>query len=92
MLFSRCEVRIDEHRVYGKAWGEQVDVARHQPAVEVKGASYTALNVSLDESGNRPSVLWMYRSACHALVRVRVMDTSLLNRKLDFEWQIPQAG
>ena len=52
MLFSRCEVRIDEHRLYGKAWGEKVDVARHQPAVEVKGATYTALDVSLDERGN----------------------------------------
>lgn len=52
MLFSRFEVRIDGQRLQGKAWGEKVDVARHQPAVEVKGATYTALNVSPDESGN----------------------------------------
>lgn len=42
VLFSRFEVRIHEHRLHGKAWGEKVDVVRHQPAVEVKGATYTA--------------------------------------------------
>lgn len=52
MLFSRFEVRIDGQRLHGKAWGEKVHVARHQPAVEVKGATYTALSVSPDESGN----------------------------------------
>jgi tRNA nucleotidyltransferase (CCA-adding enzyme) len=45
MLFSRFEVRVDGQRLCGKAWGEKVDVARHQPAVEVKGATYTALCV-----------------------------------------------
>ncbi len=52
MLFSHFEVRIDGQRLHGKAWGEKVDVARHEPAVEVKGATYTALSVSPDESGN----------------------------------------
>ena len=52
MLFVRFEVRIDGQRLHGKAWGEKVDVARHRPAVEVKGATYTALSVSRDESGN----------------------------------------
>jgi len=52
MLFSRFEVGIDEQRLHAKAWGEKVDVARHKPAVEVKGATYTALRVSQDESRN----------------------------------------
>jgi len=52
MLFSRFEVGIDGQRLNGKAWGERVDVERHQPAVEVKGATYTALRVSQDEAGN----------------------------------------
>lgn len=52
MLFSRFEVGIDGQRLHGKAWGEKVDVARHRPAVEVKGATYTALCVSQNESGN----------------------------------------
>ena len=51
MLFSRFEVHIDGHRLEGKAWGERVDVVRHQPAVEVKGATYTALRVGQGESG-----------------------------------------
>jgi SHS2 domain-containing protein len=51
MLFSRFEVHIDGQRLKGKAWGEKVDITRHQPAVEVKGATYTALRVRQGESG-----------------------------------------
>jgi len=54
MLFSRFEVKIDGQNLRGTAWGEYVDVARHQPAVEVKGATYTALNV-----GQRPDGAWV---------------------------------
>jgi tRNA nucleotidyltransferase (CCA-adding enzyme) len=46
MLFSRFEVHIDGPRLTARAWGEPVDRARHQPAVEVKGATYTALRVA----------------------------------------------
>ncbi len=46
LLFSRFEVRIDGQRLTGRAWGEPVVGAEHQPAVEVKGATYTALRVA----------------------------------------------
>jgi tRNA nucleotidyltransferase (CCA-adding enzyme) len=46
MVFSRFEVRIEGGRLEGSAWGEPVDVARHQPAVELKGATLTALSVA----------------------------------------------
>ena len=46
MLFARYEVRISGNRLHGRAWGERADVSRHQPAVEVKGATYTELSVS----------------------------------------------
>jgi len=46
LLFSRFEVRITDHRLEGRAWGEPVAAERHQPAVEVKGATYTALRVA----------------------------------------------
>jgi SHS2 domain-containing protein len=49
MLFSRFEVQIDDGKLDGKAWGEKVDVARHEPAVEVKGATYTALRVQKED-------------------------------------------
>jgi tRNA nucleotidyltransferase (CCA-adding enzyme) len=52
MLFSRFEIVICAQRLTGRAWGEKVDVARHHPAVEVKGATYTALRVSRDEGGD----------------------------------------
>ncbi len=51
MLFGRFEVRIEGTRLAGTAWGEAVDIARHEPAVEVKGATYTALRVAQSENG-----------------------------------------
>lgn len=50
-LFSRFEVTTDGTRLSATAWGEPVERDRHQPAVEVKGATYTALRVSEDRSG-----------------------------------------
>ena len=52
MLFARYEVRIDGHRLHGFARGERVDVGRHQPAVEIKGASMTELRVAEREDGS----------------------------------------
>jgi SHS2 domain-containing protein len=46
MLFSRFSVRFEGPRLYGAAWGEPVSRERHQPAVEVKGATYTTLRVA----------------------------------------------
>lgn len=46
MLFSRFEVGIDGDELNATAWGEPADVTRHQPAVEPKGATYTALEVT----------------------------------------------
>ena len=46
MLFSRFEVHLGEGHLEGRAWGERVDVARHEPAVEVKAATLTGLEVS----------------------------------------------
>ena len=45
MLFSRFEVHLQGNRLTAKVWGEALDVARHHPAAEVKGATYTALKV-----------------------------------------------
>ena len=51
MLFSRFAVQIDGTRLTAHAWGEPVDSARHHPAVEIKGATYTELRVVHDEGG-----------------------------------------
>ena len=51
MLFSRFEVLMTDHHLSGKMWGEKVDVARHEPAVEIKGATYTELNVRRENDG-----------------------------------------
>lgn len=50
MLFSKFVVTIDGLRLRAEAWGERVDAHRHQPAVEVKGATYTALRVANEGS------------------------------------------
>ena len=51
MLFSRFAVRLNNHSLQATVWGEPIEVVRHQPAVEVKGATYTALSVKQDEQG-----------------------------------------
>ncbi len=51
LLFSRFEVHLGNHHLQAKAWGEVVDPAKHQPAVEIKGATYTALQVRQTEDG-----------------------------------------
>ena len=51
MLFSRFAVRIDGTHLKGTLWGEPVDVARHAPACEPKGATYTALKVAAGNDG-----------------------------------------
>jgi tRNA nucleotidyltransferase (CCA-adding enzyme) len=51
MLFARFEVWFDDSRLGARAWGEPVDIGRHKPAVEVKGATYTQLKVARDEAG-----------------------------------------
>ena len=45
-LFCRFEVRIEGSQLTARAWGEPIDMARHQPAVEVKGATFTELAVN----------------------------------------------
>lgn len=45
MLFGAFVVNMRDLHLHATAWGEAIDRARHQPAVEVKGATYTALRV-----------------------------------------------
>lgn len=51
MLFSRFQVRLQGARLSAEAWGEAIDAARHRPAVEVKGATYTTLRVARQGDG-----------------------------------------
>ena len=45
-LFARYEVEVKGALLRARAFGEPVDVGRHQPAVEVKGATWTGLRVA----------------------------------------------
>jgi SHS2 domain-containing protein len=56
MLFARFDVAILDVAATGRrldatAQGEPVSVSRHRPAVEVKGATFTALRVGRNEDG-----------------------------------------
>jgi SHS2 domain-containing protein len=51
MLFSRFKIQINAHHLQATAWGEAIDIRRHQPAVEVKGATYTDLHVQQTMDG-----------------------------------------
>jgi tRNA nucleotidyltransferase (CCA-adding enzyme) len=54
MLFGRFRVDIAHRRLTGTVWGEPLDWSRHRPAVEIKGATLTALKVRQREDG-----LWL---------------------------------
>lgn len=45
-LFGRFELRISGQELEAEVWGEALERARHRPAVEVKGATFTELRVS----------------------------------------------
>lgn len=51
MLFGRFDVTLDGNSLRATVWGEPLDRMRHQPAVEVKGATYTALAVRRSDDG-----------------------------------------
>lgn len=51
MLFSRFRVGIDDGALRAEAWGEPIDLARHEIAVEAKGATFTALKVAQGPDG-----------------------------------------
>jgi tRNA nucleotidyltransferase (CCA-adding enzyme) len=51
MLFGDWRVTLHDRVLEAVVRGERVDRARHEPVVEVKGATYTALSVSRDSTG-----------------------------------------
>jgi SHS2 domain-containing protein len=57
MLFGRFVAQIEGTRLEGTLWGEPVDIERHAPACEPKGATYTALKVAKGRDG-------MWSGAC----------------------------
>jgi tRNA nucleotidyltransferase (CCA-adding enzyme) len=51
MLFSRFRVVIHGRHLHATVSGESISMDRHRPAVEVKGATFTALRVAQVENG-----------------------------------------
>ena len=49
-MFGSFDVRIDGNRLDARALGEAVDRTVHEPAIEVKGPTYTELRV-VEEGG-----------------------------------------
>ena len=46
MVFRKFEVKMNGVELSGTAWGEKLDQDRHEPKVEVKGATYHMLSVT----------------------------------------------
>ena len=54
MLFSRFKVTIRNEQLRAIPSGETINILKHQPAVEIKGATYTELKVIQQANG-----LWL---------------------------------
>lgn len=52
IVFSKFFLTLGAGKLQAEAWGEPVHVSRHQPAVEIKGATFTELRVEQDADGN----------------------------------------
>jgi len=44
-------VEIQDHRLRARLFGEATDPGKHQPAVEIKGATFTELRVHQVDNG-----------------------------------------
>lgn len=53
ILFGDFSVAIEDGELHATARGEPVDLERHEPAVEIKGATMTALHVTSVAGGWR---------------------------------------
>ena len=51
MLFSAFDLSIEDEELRGTLRGEAVDVGRHAPSVEPKGATFTGLSVKREADG-----------------------------------------
>ena len=51
MIFGQFKVTLSNTRLQGSMWGETIDQAKHLPACEPKGATYTALRVAQEPDG-----------------------------------------
>lgn len=51
MLFGSFSVVIDRNSLVGKIGGESVDIERHEPATEIKGATLSELEVVREGDG-----------------------------------------
>jgi SHS2 domain-containing protein len=54
MVFARFEIQAFPGGLKATAWGEPIDAEKHQPAVEVKAATFADLKVARDGAG-----MWM---------------------------------
>lgn len=46
MVFSKFDVTMEGASLTGTAWGERLDQERHEPTIEIKGATYHMLKVT----------------------------------------------
>lgn len=52
ILFSQFDVTINQSKLDAKIRGEKINIKRHQPSVEIKGATFTELKVAKENNGS----------------------------------------
>lgn len=52
MLFSKFAIEIKGNKLTAKILGEQMDLKKHSPALEVKAATYAEVKVTQEKQGN----------------------------------------
>jgi len=52
MLFNKFKIQIHDNCLTAKVCGERINNEKHQPAVEIKGATLTELKVNKDKEGS----------------------------------------
>jgi len=52
LFLTKFEIKINEHSLAGKAWGEKIDQKKHGVKIEVKAATYSGLK-AWEENGEK---------------------------------------
>jgi len=58
LLFARFEIKIDENRLSGVAYGEKFSPERHKMQIEIKAVTYHNLEIKRTEKGWEAQIIF----------------------------------
>lgn len=59
MVFGRFDVRLAGHALEADAWGEHVDLVRHEPAAQVRGATCEDVRLHKSSGNSQQQQYWI---------------------------------